>query len=131
MKYKIHKTDEEWKKQLTQQQFDVARKRGTEPAFTGEYWNTHDKGTYYCVCCGVPLFVSETKFDSGTGWPSFSAPVDQNNIEEQSDRSMGMLRVEVKCGNCDAHLGHVFEDGPQPIGLRYCMNSASLKFTKE
>ena len=131
MKYKIHKTDEEWKKQLTQQQFDVARKRGTEPAFTGEYLNTHDKGTYYCVCCGVPLFVSETKFDSGTGWPSFSAPVDQNNIEEQSDRSMGMLRVEVKCGNCDAHLGHVFEDGPQPIGLRYCMNSASLKFTKE
>ena len=131
MKYKIHKTDEEWKKQLTSQQFDVARKRGTEPAFTGEYWNTHDKGIYYCACCGIPLFASETKFDSGTGWPSFSAPVDQNNIEEQSDRSMGMLRVEVKCGNCDAHLGHVFEDGPQPTGLRYCMNSVSLKFIKE
>jgi peptide-methionine (R)-S-oxide reductase len=123
-------TDDEWRARLTKQQFEVARKAGTERAFTGEYWDCHDDGTYVCVCCGEPLFSSETKFDSGTGWPSFYEPIDNSKVEEESDRSYGMVRTEAKCQNCGAHLGHVFPDGPRPTGLRYCMNSASLKLEK-
>ncbi len=126
MPNKIAKTDEEWKKQLSAEQYQVARKAGTEPAFTGKYWNTKDKGVYHCVCCGAPLFNSETKFDSGTGWPSFYQPVGQGAVEEETDRSYGMVRTEARCAQCNAHLGHVFPDGPKPTGLRYCMNSASL-----
>jgi peptide-methionine (R)-S-oxide reductase len=127
---KITKTDAEWKAQLTREQFEVTRKKGTERAFTGEYWNNHEKGIYRCVCCGTDLFTSDTKFESGTGWPSFYQPVAKENVETESDMTYGMQRVEVKCRKCGAHLGHVFDDGPKPTGLRYCMNSASLKFTK-
>ena len=128
---KILKTQAQWRAQLTPEQYDVTRKHGTERAFTGPNHDSKEPGTYTCVCCGLPLFESTTKFESGTGWPSFYAPISKENVAEKSDRSWFMTRTEVLCARCDAHLGHVFDDGPQPTGLRYCMNGTALNLQKK
>ena len=131
MKYKVAKTNAEWKQQLTPEQYRITREHGTERAFTGIYWDCHDAGTYRCSCCGVELFDAETKFDSGSGWPSFWQPLKPENVGATEDTSHGMRRTEVHCNQCGAHLGHVFPDGPKPTGLRYCINSASLTLEKK
>ena len=127
MTEKISKNDDEWQQQLSPDQFKICRKKGTEPAFSGSYWNTKEIGTYRCVCCGNELFDSNSKFDSGTGWPSFFSPIEADAVDEETDSSLGMQRTEVRCATCEAHLGHIFPDGPQPTGLRYCLNGTALK----
>lgn len=131
MTTKVVKSDEEWRKQLTPDEYRITRKQGTEPSFSGATWNNHEKGIYRCVCCGNDLFSSEHKYESGTGWPSFWQPIAPENVTERVDRSLFTKRTEVVCSRCDAHLGHVFNDGPKPTGLRYCMNSGAMKFSKE
>ncbi len=131
MSDKVSKSEKEWKEQLTPEQYRITREKGTERAFSGEYYNCHDKGTYKCVCCGAELFSSDTKYDSGSGWPSFYQPLKTENVKEEDDNTFGMVRTEVTCNKCGAHLGHVFPDGPKPTNLRYCINSQSLKLEKK